>query len=171
MTIFNTQSKNMKLLLFVFSLSSCIVHAQTEMESLAIMKPITTLFTGMNLGDSAMVHGVFTSGATMASVGKDKTGSVQLRRESSIAGFLKAVGSPHKDPWSEPIWDARIEVDGDFAQVWTKYAFYLGKKLNHCGVDAFHLVKQNGAWKIFHLTDTRQTENCDVPKSISDQFK
>ena len=125
----------------------------------------------MNLGDSAMVHSAFTADATMASIGKDKAGKVTLRRESSVSGFLKAVGTPHKDPWSEPIWDARIDVDGDFAQVWTPYAFYLGKKFNHCGVDAFHLVKQNGTWKIFHLADTRQTENCNVPRAISDQFK
>ncbi len=161
----------MKILVLLFSLFSCLVHAQHEAEGFAIMAPITTLFTGMNLGDSAMVHRAFTDDATMASIGKDKTGIVTLRRESSVAGFLKAVGSPHQEPWSEPIWDARVEVDGDLAQVWTRYAFYLGKNFKHCGVDAFQLVKQQGTWKIFHLADTRQTVDCNVPQSISDQFK
>jgi len=161
----------MKFIVVLFLLYPCIGQAQSDKESEAIMKPIYTLFTGMRLGDSAMVHTAFAEGATMASVGKDKAGKVTLKRESSIAGFLKAVGSPHNEPWSEPIWDARIESDGDLAQVWTPYAFYLGKKFNHCGVDAFQLVKKDGVWKIFHLTDTRQTENCKVPKSISDQFK
>ena len=162
--------KTKKLLLLVFPFWSCVVQAQAD-EGQAIMLPITSLFTSMNLGDSAMVHSAFTADATLASIGKDKTGKVVLRRESSVAGFLKAVGTPHKEPWNEPIWDAHIEVDGGFAQVWTKYAFYAGKKFSHCGVDAFHLVKQNGIWKIFHLADTRQTENCNVPTSISDQFK
>ncbi len=161
----------MKFLILVFSLWSCFAQAQDDKEGLAIMNPITTLFTGMNLGDSALVHSAFTEDVTMASIGKDKTGKVIMRKESSMSGFLKAVGTPHTERWSEPIWDARIEIDGDFAQVWAKYAFYLGKKFNHCGVDAFHLVKQNGEWKIFHLSDTRQTENCDVPPSISSQFK
>ena len=161
----------MKILVLLFSLWACLAQAQSDTEGLAIMKPINALFAGMNLGDSAMVHSAFTADATMASIGKDKAGKVTLRRESSVSGFLKAVGTPHKDPWSEPIWDARIDVDGDFAQVWTPYAFYLGKKFNHCGVDAFHLVKQNGTWKIFHLADTRQTENCNVPQAISNQFK
>lgn len=163
--------KTMKLLLLAFPFWCCLVEAQTDAEGLAIMKPIRSLFTGMNLGDSAMVHGAFTADATMASIGKDKTGKVVLKRETSMSGFLKALGTPHKDPWSEPIWDAQIALDGDFAQVWTKYAFYAGKKFSHCGVDAFHLVNQNGSWKIFHLADTRQTENCNVPTSISDQFK
>jgi len=163
--------KTCKLLALLFLPWSGIAQAQPDLEGLAIMKPITTLFTGMNLGDSAMVHRAFAEGATMASIGKDKTGTVVLKREASISGFLKAVGSPHIETWNEPIWDARIEVDGDLAQVWTKYAFYRGKTFSHCGVDAFQLVKQNGVWKIFHLTDTRQKENCDVPTSISDQFK
>jgi len=161
----------MKLTTLLLLLLVGVVQAQTHREDMAIMKPIKTLFKGMNLGDSAMVHSAFTEGATMASVGRDKAGKVTLKRESSITGFLKAVGSPHNEPWSEPIWDTRIEVDGDLAQVWTRYAFYLGKKFNHCGVDAFQLVNQNGDWKIFHLTDTRQIENCNVPKSISNQFK
>ena len=83
--------KKMKLLLLVFPFWSCVVQAQTDAEGLAIMQPITNLFTGMNLGDSAMVHSAFTADATMASIGKDKTGKVVLRRESSVAGFLKAV--------------------------------------------------------------------------------
>jgi len=171
MLIFKKFIQIMKFIVLLILLCPCIVLAQSGAESQAIMKPINTLFTGMNLGDSAMVHSAFSEGATMASVGRDKAGKVTLKRESSIAGFLKAVGSPHNEPWSEPIWDPRIEVDGDLAQVWTRYAFYLGKKFNHCGVDAFQLVNQNGDWKIFHLTDTRQLENCNVPKSISNQFK
>lgn len=163
--------RTIKLLILIGSLSSAVAQAQTNAEALAMMKPISALFTGMNLGDSAMVHSAFSDHATMASIGKDKTGKVVVRRESSIAAFLKAVGTPHQEPWSEPIWDTHIEVDGDFAQVWTKYAFYLGKKFSHCGVDAFHLIRQNGSWKIFHLADTRQTENCNVPESISSTFK
>jgi Putative lumazine-binding len=162
---------DMKLITLLFLFVVGVAQAQTDVEGMAIMKPITTLFTGMNLGDSAMVHSAFTADATMASIGKDKVGKVTVRRESSLSGFLKAVGSPHKEPWSEPIWDARIEVDGDFAQVWTQYAFYAGKSFSHCGVDAFQLVKIEGVWKIFHLVDTRRKDDCSIPKSISDQFK
>lgn len=164
------QKIDMKGLVVLAVFCSSFVQAQTDPEGLAIMKPITTLFTGMNLGDSAMVRKAFTGDATMASI-SNKEGNMVVRREASIAGFLKAVGSPHKEPWSEPIWDARVEVDGDFAQVWTSYAFYVGKNFSHCGVDVFQLIKQNGEWKIFYLADTRRKEGCQVPKTISDQFK
>ncbi len=164
-------TNSMKTLILVLSFCSCIAQAQVDTEGSSIMKPITTLFTGLNLGDSSMVRSAFTADATMASISKDKAGNVTLRRESSLTGFLKAIGSPHKDSWSEPIWDARIEVDGNFAQVWTQYAFYAGKNFIHCGVDAFQLIKTNATWKIFHLVDTRRKDGCSVPKPISDQFK
>jgi hypothetical protein len=158
------------LLMIVLGISLS-AHGQQDAEGMAIMQPIVRLFTGMNLGDSAMVHSAFAKDVTMATVMKDKSGNVVVRRESSIAGFLKAVGTPHPEPWSEPIWDARIEVDGTFAQVWTQYAFYLGKKFSHCGVDAFQLVNDGKGWKIIHLADTRHTSGCNVPASVSDQFK
>jgi hypothetical protein len=145
-------------------------QGQSDQEGKAIMQPITRLFTGMNLGDSAMVHSAFAQEVTVASVSKDKSGNVVVRR-SKLGDFLRAVGTPHPEPWSEPIWDTRIEVDGAFAQVWTKYAFYLGKKFSHCGVDAFHLIKEGSDWKIIHLADTRQSTGCNVPTQVSDQFK
>lgn len=150
---------------------SLSAQGQQDAEGMAIMQPIVRLFTGMNLGDSAMVHSAFAKEVTMATVMKDKSGNLVVRRESSIAGFLKAVGTPHPEPWSEPIWDARIEVDGTFAQVWTQYAFYVGKKFSHCGVDAFQLVNDGKGWKIIHLADTRHTSGCNVPAAVSDQFK
>lgn len=149
----------------------CALPAQTLQDGQAVMEPITRLFTGMNLGDSAMVHSAFTAKPTLASVAKDKSGNPVLRTDD-LQKFLHAVGSPHAEPWSEPIWDAKIEVDGNMAQVWVSYAFYLGKKFSHCGVDAFQLFKgADGKWKIFHLADTRRTDGCEVPPIIKEQFK
>jgi hypothetical protein len=149
-----------------------IVFAKAQSQpDQAIMEPIVRLFTGMHKGDSAMVHSAFAKEITMVTVAKDKTGNTVVRRENSLAGFLKAVGTPHPEPWSEPIWNTKIEVDGNFAQVWTEYAFYVGKKFSHCGVDAFQLVNNGSGWKIIHLADTRRTVDCNVPASVSDQFK
>ena len=160
-----------RFLLLIVLCISFIAYGQQDAEGMAIMQPLLRLFTGMHHCDSAMVHIAFAKEVTMATVMKDKSGNLVVRRESSIAGFLKAVGTPHPEPWSEPIWDTRIEVDGTFAQVWTPYAFYVGKKFSHCGVDAFQLVNDGNGWKIIHLADTRHTSGCNVPASVSDQFK
>lgn len=145
--------------------------AQSQPSEQAVMEPIVRLFTGMNKGDSAMVHSSFAKEITMATVTKDKAGNLVVRRENSLAGFLKAIATPRPEPLSEPIWNTKIEVDGNFAQVWTDYAFYIGKKFSHCGVDAFQLVNNGSGWKIIHLADTRRTADCVIPTSVSDQFK
>ena len=150
---------------------SIVSFAQTMDEKNAVMKPINQLFIGMKLGDSAMVHSSFTKQISMATVSV-KEGKPVISHESSLDGFLKAVGTIHGDVWNEVIWDTQIQVDGNMAQAWAPYAFYVGNKFSHCGVDAFQLFKgTDGNWKIFHLSDTRQKEGCNVPKKITDQFK
>ncbi len=155
-------------LLFICVSFSAWAQSAGEAE---VMMPIARLFTGMNQSDSAMVRSAFAKQITMATVMRDKSGNVVLKREDSLDDFLVSIATPRTEPLSEPIWDASINIEGDLAQVWTKYAFYIGKKFSHCGVDVFQLIKEHGEWKIFHLADTRQQEGCDVPKSISDLFK
>lgn len=156
----------------LFTAIQTITYGQGVKEQGLVHFPIYRLFAGMSAGDSAMVHSAFAKQVTMATIGKDKTGQPFIRNESGIADFLKAVGTPHSDTWNEPIWDLKISIDGNFAQAWASYAFYIGKKFSHCGVDAFHLYKQpDGQWRIFHLADTRQKEGCTIPKEVSDRFK
>ena len=144
---------------------------QTTAETKGIMQPIKLLFEGMNLGDSAKVRSAFVNEVTFVTVAKNKSGKSTLTPEP-LNEFLVAVGTPHAGVWSEPIWDVAIHVDGVFAQVWAKYAFYLDKQFSHCGVDAFHLIKgDDGQWRIFHLADTRQREGCQVPATIGNQLK
>jgi len=158
----------------LFGLLACArpSFAQTDIEKESVMKPVILLFEAMKKGDSAMLRNAFAKQITMATVGTDKAGKPFLRRESSLDGFAKSIGTPHPEAYNEMIWGEKIEIDGNFAQAWMSYAFYVGKKFSHCGVDAFHLVKSDdGNWKIFHLADTRQKEGCNIPQKISDQFK
>jgi hypothetical protein len=140
--------------------------AQNTTEKTAVIAVVNNLFKGMEKGDSALVHSTFKNDVTLATIFRDKTKAPVLERESSITEFLKAVGTPHPDVWYEEIWNVKVEIDGDFAQVWCDYAFYAGKRFSHCGVDAFHLHKGNDGWKIFHLADTRRKEGCEVPEEI-----
>jgi hypothetical protein len=128
---------------------------------------VSQLFKGMELGDSAMVHRCFMAQITMATVKVNKEGQTVLAKETSIAGFLKAIGTPHPEKLYEETWNVRVSIDDRFAQVWCDYAFYVGNKFSHCGVDAFHLFKDADTWKIFHLADTRRTTACDIPAGIT----
>jgi len=163
----------MKKLLFLLLLCviGLVIPTQGQTDQEAVKEVISRLFNGMEKGDSAKVHSAFADQVTMATVLRDKNNEPAIRNENSIAAFLKAVGTPHPDIWYEEIWDVKIQIDGDFAQAWCDYAFYIGNKFSHCGVDAFHLHKGKEGWKIFHLADTRRKDNCVIPPSIQSKHK
>jgi hypothetical protein len=142
------------------------LHAQEAAENNAIIKVVRRLFEGMEKGDSAIVRSVFAKEVTLATMRRNKDNIGVLSRENSIDGFLKAVGTPHPEIWYEEIWNIKVQLDDNFAQVWCDYAFYVGNKFSHCGVDAFHLYKGDDGWKIIHLADTRRINPCTVPPEI-----
>ena len=123
-----------------------------------IKKTITTLFDGMRKGDSAMVRSTFAKGIVFQGVAA-KDGDNMVESESAD-GFVKAVGTPHKEMWDERITWGDIKVDGPLASVWTPYKFYLGAAFSHCGLDYYQLLKTKAGWKIIYLIDTRRKDNC-----------
>jgi hypothetical protein len=136
-----------------------------------VRQVIQTLFDGMRAGDSSKVHSVFMPKVAMATATTNKAGQSVLMQENSLATFLKAVGTPHKEIWNEEIWNVRVQIDGNLAQAWCDYAFYVDNRFSHCGVDAFQLFKQETGWKIFHLADTRRKEPCVIPDEIQSKHK
>jgi hypothetical protein len=140
-------------------------------DEVAVEKVIQQLFTGIHQGDSSMVHAVFASEVSMATLLRDKAGNSIIQRESSLNGFLKAIGTPHEPAWSEEIWNLRVKVDDNFAQAWCDYAFYVGNTFSHCGADAFHLYREKTGWKIFQLADTRRKTGCAIPDDIQAKHK
>ena len=124
---------------------------------------IDQLFDGMRAGDSTMVRETFHPEARLQSAFV-RDGQPVLNT-GSADGFVEAVGTPHDEVWDEKIWDVEIAVDGQLAQAWMNYAFYLGETFSHCGVNAFHFFHDGFAWKITQITDTRRREGCEVEGS------
>ena len=124
-----------------------------------VHQAIITMFDGMREGDSAKVSNVFKKDVRMFSSYRKNTGESVLH-EGKLSEFLKAIGTAHDEIWDEKIYNTTIQIDGDIAQVWTDYSFYIGKTFSHCGVDAFQLVRENSKWLIINLMDTRRKEDC-----------
>lgn len=157
---------------FLFSFLYVLItlgYAQTSPKE-EVEKVILSLFEGMRTGDSTMVGAAFMREAQLHTVTRNETGETRLKK-GSLQRFLDAVGSPHDQPWNEPVWDMEIRVDEGLAQVWTPYAFYVGNKFSHCGVDAFHLIETPEGWKIFQLIDTRKKRGCQIPEEVKERFK
>lgn len=126
-----------------------------------VVAVVVQLFDGMRAGDSAMVRRTFAPDARLVSTsirdGQPALQSVEIDR------FVEAVGTPHEEVWDERLWNIEVRVDEALATVWTEYAFYLGERLSHCGVDAFQLFRSPDGWKIFQIADTRRSpDTCEV---------
>ncbi|MCB0402196.1 MAG: nuclear transport factor 2 family protein [Flavobacteriales bacterium] len=140
--------------------SADLVFAQSEPEK-AVLKPVYELFEGMEKSDSMMVYRVFLPQATLFTSYTNALGEEMLE-EMEVEKFVSLVANkPSGQPdWIEKLSNTEVRIDGNMAQVWTDYNFYVGEQFSHCGVDAFHLVKFNGSWKILQIVDTRRKEGC-----------
>ena len=156
------------LLIPVLSLGQITHISPTDLNSSQqeVMDVVLRLFEGMREGDSSKVHSVFRANPELYTSFTNREGMPILRKDDGLQHFLNAVGTPHDLIWDEPIWNVKINIDDNLANVWTDYAFYAGKNFSHCGVDAFMLNKDESEWKIFHLTDTRRKKDCVVPDNI-----
>jgi hypothetical protein len=131
-----------------------------------VLGVVRQLFDGMRARDTAKMRAQLHPDARMASP-STRNGAVSVTVESPDA-WLASVARSTGGLLDERITSAVVKVDGALASVWASYTFYLGDRLSHCGVDAFHLVRLPEGWRILDVADTRRRENCPTgPDSLS----
>ena len=125
---------------------------------------VRALFDAMRARDGQKVGALFVEGAILQSAG-ERDGEPRLSKLPA-AKFAEAVTNAEGDMWDEKIWNLNIQVDNRLASAWMDYAFFLGEKFSHCGVNSMQLFKGEDGWKIIYLADTRRQEPCEIPKSL-----
>ncbi|WP_370089450.1 nuclear transport factor 2 family protein [Ekhidna sp.] len=148
-------------LLLCFAMS--LMAQQNEKEE--ILKVVNQVFEAMRTNDSTLLKQCFVASPNTFTAFINQEGESVLSK-GEFQKFINAVGQPKEQVWDEPIWNEKVEIDGNLASVWVDYAFYVDDQFSHCGVDAFHLIKQEEGWKIFHLVDTRRRSGCEIPDEI-----
>ena len=147
------------ILLFVWLLTSNIMTAQ-ESEKKAIQKTIETFFDGFHQRDSILIKQTVSENIIVQTIGKNKEGNSVIRNED-FGKFLKSIASiPDTLQFKEKLMSFNIQVDGAMANAWTSYEFWMNNTFHHCGVNSFQLFKDENAWKIIYLIDTRRKEDC-----------
>ena len=131
--------------------------AMQEGQEAAVVATVERLFEAMRVSDSALARSVFHESARM---GRAQEDGIAFQ---GTEGFIHAIGRDKEEVWDEPIWDWTVNVDGRLAQMWTKYAFYMGQTFSHCGVDAIELYRTDDGWKITQLVDTSRQADCWYP--------
>ncbi|MFN8057979.1 MAG: nuclear transport factor 2 family protein [Vicinamibacterales bacterium] len=133
---------------------SSLVPAQAQDEKAAVLAVVKQLFDGMRPERVPMVEGAFHPSAQLFS-SSTKEGAAEV----AVTLGLHGGGHPSATGGERRADGARsMQSDGAFAAVWADYALLpLMPTFSHCGVDAFHLAKNAGGWKIVALGDTRRT--------------
>lgn len=150
----------MRVITFIMALIiSNLVNAQNS-EELKVKNTVIQFFDAFHKQDSVAMKKVVSEDITLQSIGKNREGVTELKLEV-FNDFLKSIVSiPKEKKFEEKLLDFKIRVDGDMANAWTPYEFYLDGKFSHCGVNSFQMVKLKGVWKIIYLIDTRRKEGC-----------
>jgi len=128
--------------------------AQTA-DQTAAYKVVTDLFDAMRSRDTAAMRAAFVTNASMQSLTPDSV------RFESVDGWITSVGrAPAGLVLDERLANPVVQVDANLATVWVDYWFYAGERFSHCGVNAFLLTRQQSAWRVFSVVDTRRREGC-----------
>jgi hypothetical protein len=152
-------SKILIIVVFIFSFTGNST-AQSENEA-DIKKVIKLFFKGLQSGDSTTIKKTITSDAILQTTFIDKEGESILRTED-FNKFLKSIASKKpEDNWEEKLLSYNVQIDGNMANVWTPYKFYLNYKFSHCGVNSFQLFHNGEKWNIIYLIDTRRRLGCN----------
>lgn len=141
------------LFLVVGLLTTTPALAQTSDEA-AVKATIIQFFDGMRKADSTLLRQALAPRAKLQSV--DNRQGVVSVKEDSFEGFAATVAKAQPGDLDERLSGMTFHIDGDLAIVWTLYEFIYKGKQNHCGADAFTLVRVGGAWKIQNIIDTRR---------------
>ncbi|TVZ51847.1 nuclear transport factor 2 family protein [Dokdonia sp. Hel_I_53] len=137
-----------------------LTSEQEQVDEVEVQKAVEIFFEGFHSQDSLLIKKVVHQGVMMQSIGKSKSGDIELSNQN-FNEFLKSICSiPDTTSFSEVIHGYEIKMDGKMANVWTPYSFLINGNLSHCGTNSFQLFKRNGIWKIFYIVDTRSIEGC-----------
>ncbi|MCC1483679.1 nuclear transport factor 2 family protein [Winogradskyella immobilis] len=151
-----------QILTFLVIALSFNLNAQTSQES-AVKETIIKFFEAFHKQDSIALKSMVTDDIILQSISKNNEGKTVLNK-SEFNRFVTSIASiPKERNFQEKLTDFSIQVDGDMANAWTPYEFWIDNKFSHCGVNSFQLIRINSEWKIIYLVDTRRRDHC-VPK-------
>lgn len=149
----------MKLQIVLIGMLFTVVSFSQTDEEYKVKYAIETFFDGFHQSDSLKMKSVMHPNMVLQSIQPNKEGKEALINQN-ISGFLKLVTQYSKvRNWEEELQSFDFKIDGNLAQVWCPYSFYLNGMLSHCGANSFQLFYADEQWKIVSILDTRR-KNC-----------
>ena len=136
---------------------TALLYAPATAEEKAVLAAVQGFFDSMVTKDIEAAKKVLVPEGRLFSV-RVQDGE-KVVRISSNQDFIDGLARS-TDDWLERMWDPEVKIRGSIATVWTPYDFHINGKFSHCGIDAFDLVKKDGAWMISGGTYTVERTGC-----------
>ena len=130
-----------------------------NLEKEKLQSVVKTFFEGFHNKDSLVIASVIDSKFDLNSTSFEEDEGVlrNINRDNFVSAIVSRPDSP---VWKEKLLSFNIKIDGQLANVWVDYEFWMDDKLSHCGVNSIHLLKRKSGWRIFNITDSRR-KNCN----------
>ena len=149
---------NILSIILVMNFSNAASAQQAQKDK--IKEVISLFFEGLQSGDTLKIKQTFSDELVLQTTFINKEGKSILRDED-VSKFLNSVASKNpEDKWEEKLLSYHIQIDGNMANIWTPYEFYLNNNFSHCGVNSFQMFHDSVKWKIIYLIDTRRKQDC-----------
>jgi hypothetical protein len=136
---------------------AALLTAAPSAEEKAVLAAVQGFFDSMVTKDAGAAKKILIPEGRLFSV-RVQDGK-KIVRSSSNQDFIDGLAKSDA-VWLERMWDPEVKIRGDIATVWTPYDFHINGKFSHCGIDAFDLVKKDGAWMISGGTYTVERTGC-----------
>lgn len=118
-----------------------------------VLSTVKTYLDAMRQGDAAKAASVLHDSFRVVSL----HGPAQARAvfQDTRAGELTAIAGLKPGDWDVRWLHATVSIDPHgMATVWAKYVFYFKGKPDHCGDEAWTLLRGADGWKIVDFADT-----------------
>jgi hypothetical protein len=148
-------------LFFIFGFMNLVALAQTE-EELQVKKSIIEFFDAFHAKDSIAMKKMVYSSILLQTIGVNNEGKSVLKTENFDDLVKSIISIPDSTNFQERIKSYSIQTDGNMANAWTPYEFWINNEFHHCGVNSFQLFREENKWKIIYLIDTRRKSDCSA---------
>lgn len=128
--------------------------AQPEPDVVAVLDVVDRFMRAISTNDTTALASITLEGTTTTVESPNPEGGTRLTRRT-LDPQRYATGA-----FREQYWDPIVHVRGRLAVVWTPYEFWLNGKTSHCGIDVFHMVRQDDGWRIAHVMWTVEPDAC-----------
>ena len=148
-------------LFFIFGLINLVALAQTE-EEIQVKQNIIEFFDAFHAKDSIAMKKMVYPSILLQTIGVNNEGKSVLKTENFNDLVKSIISIPDSTNFQERIKSYSIQTDGNMANAWTPYEFWINNEFHHCGVNSFQLFREENKWKIIYLIDTRRKSDCSA---------